>query len=860
MDAPQQPQLAETPRQGADGRDAPSAASRPRYGEDLSPAPAGQPLTTKERQLRVALFAGAVLFAVEAAIYLPEVFNGPAETRPFAVNSVAKDVLFAALTALAAADIRRLSRLVGLVIAGHVVILILLGALLAFGDSASTFPPPRWLADLFPVTDIDPEARLIVWLASCAVATAVLVWLYRRALRVRFDLRYLGPTEHETVAALADAILDRPAVPPREIATAVDHYWDGLDITYKGRLRLALWLVCLLPLIRLNPPLPLMQRDKRRDFVEKRLLGDVATRKLDGPLRTAVQSSIRFAMQMVYSVYYNDRRTYPETGYVRYSERGHPKVEPAPHQRLRTRSLSCSDRECLDEDVVVVGSGAGGAVAASELVRRGRRVLIVERGPHVDRGEFQEDEARMYARLYSDGALQTSRDFTFQVLQGMCVGGTTVVNNGVCFDLPSEVLQQWNGTELDAGLPERELRESFAAVRALVGVARQDIERANPVAARINAGYAAPGGGNGPGGAGAQEAPFASVEANMHGCVGCGYCNIGCQHGRKLSMLDGLLPETQRWADREREARPGFSGSLEVLPDCMVTEVLSHGPRATGVRCRLRTAEGGTRRLDIHADTVVVAAGAIHSSRLLMQSGLGGQLVGAGLCANLGSHMTADFGDDQPLRAFDGLQMSHYMNGGEEPRDHVIETWFNPVMSQALVMPGWLGDHQRNMQRYDKLGALGVLVGSGRGSNHVLRRRHPINGSEVAFTPSEQDLRRLLAGLRDAGRVLLEAGARHVMPATFRYHELRSEQELSNLAYGDLVQDASDISVNTGHPQGGNAISRDPRKGVVDERFRVHGCENVYVCDASVFPTAVRVNPQLSVMALAHLAGSECIA
>ena len=222
--------------------------------------------------------------------------------------------------------------------------------------------------------------------------------------------------------------------------------------------------------------------------------------------------------------------------------------------------------------------------------------------------------------------------------------------------------------------------------------------------------------------------------------------------------------------------------------------------------------------------------------------------------------MTADFGDDgPPLRAFAGLQMSDYVEGGEA-RDHVIETWFNPVMSQALVMPGWLGEHQRNMERYDRLGSLGVLVESERNGNHVLRRRELFSGSEVAFTPSERDLRRLLRGLREAGELLLEAGAKHVMPATFRYEELRSTADLSRLDYGDLVKDASDISVNTGHPQGGNAISRDRATGVVDERFRVHGWENLYVCDASVFPTAVRVNPQLTVMALAQRAGSECIA
>jgi choline dehydrogenase-like flavoprotein len=55
-------------------------------------------------------------------------------------------------------------------------------------------------------------------------------------------------------------------------------------------------------------------------------------------------------------------------------------------------------------------------------------------------------------------------------------------------------------------------------------------------------------------------------------------------------------------------------------------------------------------------------------------------------------------------------------------------------------------------------------------------------------------------------------------------------------------------------------MSQDPSLGVVDERFRVHGFENLHVCDASVFPSAITVNPQLTVMALAHLAGSKYVA
>jgi choline dehydrogenase-like flavoprotein len=283
---------------------------------------------------------------------------------------------------------------------------------------------------------------------------------------------------------------------------------------------------------------------------------------------------------------------------------------------------------------------------------------------------------------------------------------------------------------------------------------------------------------------------------------------------------------------------------LRVLSECQVEGIVTDGGRAEAVACKL--SDGRTIR--VKAKTIVVAAGAISSSWLLMRSKIGGALAGQNLYFNMGSPITADF--DEELRSYDGLQISHYFEPPSE-QGFVMETWFNPVAAQALAMPGWFEDHFKNMRRYANLTATGVLVGTRHGGRV---RRALTGGPDIDFEPSPEDLARLIGGLKLLGRIYLAAGARRIMPTTFRYHEFTTEAELDRL--DQYVRDGSDISLGTGHPQGGNPLSRDPARGVVDPAFRVHGFENLHVCDASVFPSSITVNPQLTVMALAHYAAS----
>ena len=119
--------------------------------------------------------------------------------------------------------------------------------------------------------------------------------------------------------------------------------------------------------------------------------------------------------------------------------------------RVHQASDVTRDHLQLEADVVIVGSGAGGAVSAYELAKRGMKVLVLEAGPYVPSKDFTENFTDSLDTLYQDHGSQSNSDGDLLVLQGACVGGSTVVNGCVCFRTPDFILQDW---QRDFGLSE----------------------------------------------------------------------------------------------------------------------------------------------------------------------------------------------------------------------------------------------------------------------------------------------------------------------------------------------------------------------------------------------------------------------
>jgi choline dehydrogenase-like flavoprotein len=742
------------------------------------------------------LGAHAVLSAVLAIGYVVGGDTGVVWSLP---NSFAKDVLFTILSALGAADVRRRGWTALVIAAGYAALVGGQVATLAWGGAPATTLP---LAGEIAATGL-----LLGWMAIDIVFAIAFAALWFAAVRAGWALRYLSPVAFTGLVALADVLIEgqREVVPPEEVARNVDRYLDTLQARGKGRVHLAL--TAMAPVAVLGP-------EARREFLERRFVMEIPRWRF---IRRYFQVLIRTASQMAYLGYYGDQRSWRSIGYIPYRHRlGGRAPEPADQRRPALRTLGAAPPGGHRYDVVVVGSGAAGGILAHRFAAEGRSVLVVERGPHAAPEQFTDDEVGQYLKLYNEGALQLATDFGLQVLQGMCVGGGTTINNALCLDPPDEVLAGWHAVDGDA------LKESIEKIRTWLEV--KEIPAGNTTTAakrfcRAVADLGLPG-------------DMVVMSANLSdACRASGYCNIGCAYGARLATLDFVLPAAQR------------EGRVDVIADVEVERIVLEGRRAVGVVGRNTSGEA----VPVSAEKVVIAAGAIGSSWLLQRNRLGGDRVGEDLHFNINSPITADFEDE--IDSFAGIQMSHAYVPRKGIPGYLVETWFNPPATQALAMPGWFRTHFDNMSRYRHMACAGVLVGT-TGPGRVKPGR---NAPQIDYRVSGHDRRRMAEGLATAGRIWLRAGARRVMPATFHYQEYRTPRSLDEFERD--IGEPGELLLTSAHPQGGNAIG-----AVVDKDFRVTGTQNLYVCDASVFPSSVHVNPQLTVMGMAHYAAPRILA
>jgi choline dehydrogenase-like flavoprotein len=471
-------------------------------------------------------------------------------------------------------------------------------------------------------------------------------------------------------------------------------------------------------------------------------------------------------------------------------------------------------------EVCIVGSGAAGSVFAYEFARAGREVIVLEEGAELSRVDFNQREGDLVGRIYADSGARATHDAAIPILQGKCVGGTTVINHGICFRMPERILEEWKRDFGITGLDMRGLEPHFVKTEEMIGarpVAAADINPNNQIFKR-----------------GCEKLGFRGnpMTLNMKPCSHCGPCNLGCPEENKGSTTLNFLPRAVGYGAR-------------ILRNCRVERIELSGRRAVAVQA------DGVR---VRASAIIIAAGAVNSPAILFRSGLAPALPALGANVSLHPLVPLLIVSDDVLNSMRGFPHSYYCDAFfDDTDDFLFEGVFVSIGIFSTGMGGFGRRHRDFMKQYPSLGLAYVQLRDRSRGRIAFRQGYP----RVQYTMNTADRERVRRGLKILSRICLEGGAAQTVTTHVAPVVMKTAADITRLDGATFRP--NDLTVFSAHPQGGCPMGSDPRRCVVDSSSAVHGIEGLYVCDASVFPSPVGVNPMVSIMALASFVSERLI-
>jgi choline dehydrogenase-like flavoprotein len=527
---------------------------------------------------------------------------------------------------------------------------------------------------------------------------------------------------------------------------------------------------------------------------------------------------LRVLVSPLKMAHFDDPKLYQQLGCV-YEQLRVRETRPA-YMRQRVHTLDAD--LAVECDVVVIGTGAGGAVVGRELVEAGLAVVFVEQGRYFDRAEFSGRAFEMQQKLYRRaGSTFSVGNVGIPIPLGQTVGGSTTVNSGTCLRAPERVLASWRDElGLDELGPDAMARH-FERVEAVLGV---EVARAELL------------GGNGRVIARGCDAlgftRHGPLTRNAPACDGQGVCCFGCPTDAKRSTNVSYIPIALR-------------AGAELFPGAQVTRILIEGGRARGVVAR--TEDGQT--LTVRSRAVVVACGTIMTPLLLGGQGLGarsGQL-GRNLSIHPCCGALAEF--DETIAPWNGIPQGYAID--ELHDEGILFEGATVPLEMTMTMTPMIGPELiRLAESFDHVASFGFLVeDSSRGSVHDVRGQ-PV----IRYWLAERDVSHIKRGLDVLAQIFFAAGAR-VVHAPIAGFEKLGPDDLPALRRARIRP--WDLDLSAYHPLGTARMGRDPASSVVDANHRMHDVDGLYVVDGAAVPTALGVNPQVTIMAMATRAAEK---
>ncbi|PIE41535.1 MAG: GMC oxidoreductase [Gammaproteobacteria bacterium] len=623
---------------------------------------------------------------------------------------------------------------------------------------------------------------------------------------------------HRTVRAWVEALFPAgehlPAPDACELASEAQRYFSNIPGLQQAitTLLASLELRFLLAHRRSFASAPLKQR---RAFIEKHRQSPVA-----GPLLRMLSIPFRMAYLLDGN---NLLRMQTHNGIP-----GPSQVETFRwHSQLSTAN-DLPPAQTIEADVVVIGSGAGGAAAAYELASRGLAVVILEEGHYHDRRDFNGKLTEIIPKLYrASGVTAAIGSAVIPVPVGKGVGGTTTVNSGTCLRTPERVLQQWMSWGLQDLSPQAML-PYFEQVEAVLQVQPADPKYVGPIGDVIQKG--------------AHKIGLKQTHPlmrNAAGCDGQGLCQFGCPTGAKQSTNISYIPKA---LDQGAFMFTGMKADRLQMKGNTVVGLTAQGVAQDGI----------VRHLTIKAPQVVVSMGTLFTPLFLQANGIKNRWLGA----NLSIH---------PAGAVTGFYANqNFANTRSIPQGYGISDWADddimfeggtpPFVAHGLLSPMTGYDFVDFAESYQNTGYFGFMI-KDQSRGRVRKGLHP-DVPFITYNMNKRDFSLFLKATRTLAKIHLRAGADYVhLVGLAKYPRIYTEEMVDKVIDSGLKP--RHFAISAYHPLGTCRIAANPANGVCDVNHQVFGVDGLYVMDGSAVPSSLGANPQVTIMALASRAAEK---
>ncbi len=476
----------------------------------------------------------------------------------------------------------------------------------------------------------------------------------------------------------------------------------------------------------------------------------------------------------------------------------------------------------ISTDICVLGSGAGGGCIASELSEAGLQVVILEEGPYVYGSQFNSDTLHSIRRLYRDGGTSfIYGNAKIIITEGKCVGGSTVINSGICHRTPVKVLKRWNWEAgIENILPDH-MEPYFQKVEERIHVSEEPQEIIGKDSLFLKKG------------AEALNYKILQNKRNQIACCGCNNCMLGCPSSAKQSTLVSYIPRA-------------IKNGATLFSNCKATTIGNNNGTISYIEGSFSSQNKSARsKIRVKCKNVIIAGGAIQTPLLLLQNRLANSsgMIGKNLYIHPSIKVIAVF--DEEIVGWKGSPQSYQVH---EFLDEGILLSINFVPPEVLSasLP-YFGDRLlEEMRNYNRMMVMGALVeDSHAGSVSMMLSRFPM----VSYTLNQQDVRKLLYATALLAEIAFAAGAIKVILPFREVEVLHAQSEIPKIFQATIKP--HEFELITFHLMGSCRMGQNPRTSVVNSYGQSHDIQNLFISDTSIFPSPIGINPMVTVQALA---------